>query len=125
MPRAGGSQISGDRLAKLCGTHRVAVVERAGAHPSRMTRDQIRPCLEGKVVKCQLAHAERARTVRPWRTLAAGEKCGAARDRARTRISIIRPGAAVLARHRLLRQRTGHESSSAHAAFEVAFGQEL
>src|ERR1022692_4080857 len=79
--RAGGPQVSGDRFAKVFGTHRVAVVERAGAHLSRMTRDQIRPYLEGKAVKRQLTHAERARTIRPWRTLAAEEKCATARDR--------------------------------------------
>lgn len=90
-----------------------------------MPRSPAGPYLEWKMVERQLTYAERSPATQPWLTLATRNKRAALRNRPGPRTSFSRPRAAIFARRQLLWQRTGHECSRTHSAFEIAFGQKL
>jgi len=82
--RSRGSQIARNRFAEGLQSHLVAVVKRLGVHLPAMTRDQARPHLEWKLIKCHLSHRECSKTQRPREYFAMEQERTAVCDRSRS-----------------------------------------
>src|SRR6202046_89997 len=125
VPRPRGFQIAGDGFAKHQGTHWIAVIECTRVYTSATARDQVGPCVDGKLVECHLPYTKCSPTLQPGEASNTGKDRTATRDRARSRKGWRVGAAGGLARRQLVRKGTGNDGSCTHAALEIAFGKQL